>query len=376
MTAMGQSAGRERAKGPGRPLLAGEDGETAERGVAARSGVCGFSRCRRPLPMPGPQGGRPYAYCRNREWPGGMTCKQLAGAEHALRTALDDEGAPAALATAVGVFAESAEAVREPLALVVSALDSVRGSLEQDLISATERAERAEHRAVAVRAEAVGAIEQADERVMAAEGARQEAERAQADADRRAVESAAAQAVAEAEAAESTERVRLAQLAQAGSKSAADELRTRVEVAEGRAQAERDRAAHLAADVAGLREQLATALARVDAGHDALEAAHAHGRNQARLAAKRQDQLAQEGRSERARADDAEARQREQAGAHEQQLTRLYERLGDAEAMVRRQAHRIGRLHASLSVAASDADDAVRRLAAGLAVVLEEDQPH
>src|SRR6201999_2647005 len=54
------------------------------------SGLCGFSRCRAPLPGPGPRGGRPFAYCPDRSWPGGKTCKQLAAAQEALAEALGE----------------------------------------------------------------------------------------------------------------------------------------------------------------------------------------------------------------------------------------------------------------------------------------------
>ncbi|MCX6467307.1 MAG: response regulator receiver protein, partial [Pseudonocardiales bacterium] len=42
---------------------------------------CGYSRCRAELPPPGPQGGRPRAFCRDTRWDGGRTCAQMARAE-------------------------------------------------------------------------------------------------------------------------------------------------------------------------------------------------------------------------------------------------------------------------------------------------------
>ena len=53
------------------------------------AGRCGYSRCRAELPAPGPQGGRPRAFCRDTRWEGGRTCSQMARNE---RDALDALG--------------------------------------------------------------------------------------------------------------------------------------------------------------------------------------------------------------------------------------------------------------------------------------------
>src|SRR2546423_9266675 len=49
--------------------------------IAADERRCGYSQCGEPLEYDGQ--GRPPEYCRDRRWPGGRTCKQMAAAERA-----------------------------------------------------------------------------------------------------------------------------------------------------------------------------------------------------------------------------------------------------------------------------------------------------
>src|SRR5438128_12406188 len=82
--------------------------------------LCGFSRCRAPLPPPGPKGGRPYAYCPDRTWTGGKTCKQLAAAQDALAEALGTSADTGVTATA-HAFAAAAGKITGPLTEVLAA---------------------------------------------------------------------------------------------------------------------------------------------------------------------------------------------------------------------------------------------------------------
>src|SRR5204863_9607507 len=76
--------------------------------------LCGFSHCRAPLPAPGPRGGRPFAYCPDRTWPGGKTCKQLAAAQDALTEALGTP-ADAGITSSTSAFTAAAAELAQPL---------------------------------------------------------------------------------------------------------------------------------------------------------------------------------------------------------------------------------------------------------------------
>lgn len=138
------------------------------------SGLCGFGRCRAPLPGPGPKGGRPYAYCPDRSWPGGKTCKQLAAAQEALAEALEERGS-AELVSATTAFAAAADRVAGPLAEALAVAEALRGALAEELGAATARAERAETTAATERGLRVSAESAATETRAAAETAVHEA---------------------------------------------------------------------------------------------------------------------------------------------------------------------------------------------------------
>lgn len=94
--------------------------------------LCGFSHCRNPLPPPGPRGGRPFEFCPDRSWPGGKSCKQLAGAEDALKEALGDTSDAVALATVTTEFGAKADAVLPHLGALSAALETMKGRVDAE----------------------------------------------------------------------------------------------------------------------------------------------------------------------------------------------------------------------------------------------------
>ncbi|OLF14649.1 hypothetical protein BU204_26280, partial [Actinophytocola xanthii] len=97
------------------------------------------------MPPPGPKGGRPFAYCPDRAWPGGRTCKQLAAAQDALAEALGEPPtADTALAEATAGFGEAAARLAAPLAEVLAEASALRGAIAEELTAAAARVEQAE----------------------------------------------------------------------------------------------------------------------------------------------------------------------------------------------------------------------------------------
>lgn len=186
--------------------------------------LCGFSRCRNPLPPPGPRGGRPYEFCPDRVWSGNATCKQLAAAESSLRAALGVD--PGTLA--LGGFATD---VREHIQRVLAPADALKGVLEQvvarldtEVKSALAAVEASEKAA----AEDRGLREQAERQAA-------ESEQAAAQARASAEEHAAARAAAEHVRDEATAKARAAELKQARAEARRDAEHERAEQAEHRA---------------------------------------------------------------------------------------------------------------------------------------------
>src|SRR4051794_38509671 len=108
--------------------------------------LCGFGHCRAPLPAPGPKGGRPFAYCPDRTWPGGKTCKQLAAAQDALAEALGTP-ADAALTATVSAFTTAAGRLTDPLTEVLAATKALHDTLGAELAAAAARVAEAEETA-------------------------------------------------------------------------------------------------------------------------------------------------------------------------------------------------------------------------------------
>jgi hypothetical protein len=121
---------------------------------------CGYSRCRAPLPPPGPQGGRRRTFCRNTRWDGDRTCAQMARAE---RDALDALG----LDSSRTAFALDAERLRSTWRRCARRW------------SAGSRAGRVTSRLTEVEAHAVSAVEAANRRAADAEAERLAAQEAQ-----------------------------------------------------------------------------------------------------------------------------------------------------------------------------------------------------
>src|SRR5262245_14197819 len=99
--------------------------------------LCGFSHCRAPLPAPGPRGGRPFAYCPDRVWPGGKNCKQLAAAQDALAEALGTP-ADAALTADITAFTTAAGRLTDPLTEVLAATKALTDTVGAELATAAE----------------------------------------------------------------------------------------------------------------------------------------------------------------------------------------------------------------------------------------------
>jgi chromosome segregation ATPase len=229
--------------------------------------LCGFSHCRAPLPAPGPRGGRPFAYCPERTWTGGKTCKQLAGAQDALAEALGTP-ADAGITAATRAFTAVAGELAEPLGEVLAIATALRDSLAAELDSAAVRIAEAEETAIRERGLRRQAEEATTEAVTETQRTRDEAAEvvrtATAEADRcraerdRAVVTAAASAEARAQ----------AELAQARAEGMATTERER---AEQTVREERSRTEAAEKAMATTSERLATARAERDAARTALE---------------------------------------------------------------------------------------------------------
>ncbi|HEX6358830.1 hypothetical protein [Actinophytocola sp.] len=228
--------------------------------------LCGFSHCRAPLPAPGPRGGRPFAYCPDRTWPGGKTCKQLAAAQDALTEAL---GTPAdtGITAATNAFTAAAQQLADPLGEVLATATALRDTLAAELNTAATRVAEAEEKAARER----GLRQSAEEATVAAEAeARRAAEQA-------------AEVVRDASV--KVERFRAERDEAVAAAETAAEARTRAELAQARAEgiaateqeraerivrAERANAEASAKALATVTEKLAATRAERDAARAAL----------------------------------------------------------------------------------------------------------
>lgn len=229
--------------------------------------LCGFSHCRAPLPAPGPRGGRPFAYCPDRTWPGGKTCKQLAAAQDALVEALGTP-ADAGITAATRAFTAVAGELAEPLGEVLAVATALRDSLAAELDTAAVRIAEAEETAIrerGLRLQAEEATHEAtaetqrtrDETAEVVRTATAEADRCRADRDR-AVAAAATAAEARAQ----------AELAQARAEGVATTERDR---AEQTVREERSRTEAAERALATATEKLTTTRAERDAARTALD---------------------------------------------------------------------------------------------------------
>jgi hypothetical protein len=354
------------------PRMTGsEPVETRDR---ARS--CGYEPCARDLP-PYSGRGRPQRYCRDRRWPGGKTCQQMAEAQRAAELAAGLDVPLAAYRSSTGTFVETATALGERLDEVLDAVRAVDGgalariaAAEQAMVDAVTRAQAAEaerdqaHRdrqaALADRARAQEAAAEADRRATAA--------RRDADHQIR----AALDRVADAE------RDRGQALATATAAGTAQERETRrredaerhAATAAAEARALRERLDEVRAAEADLRTRLAEAAGRADlAAGDAVRqrqradglAARAEAAERDRGAlARRMDEVAGERDAARAERDTVRA-ERDAARTAADQVTRELA------------AARVAAEHAAGRLATADAR--VDQLLAALAVAHRQARP-
>src|SRR6478736_3382688 len=108
---------------------------------------CGYSRCRAPLPSPGPQGGRRRTFCRNTRWDGDRTCAQMARAERDALDALGLASSRTAFALDAERLREHVEAVRGPVEALVAALAGVTSRLAEVEAYAVSAVGPSSHRA-------------------------------------------------------------------------------------------------------------------------------------------------------------------------------------------------------------------------------------
>lgn len=296
--------------------------------------LCGFSRCRNPLPPPGPRGGRPYEFCPERVWSGNATCKQLAAAENSLRAALGVD--PGTLA--LGGFATD---VREHVERVLAPADALKGVLEQVVVRLDTEVRSA-----------LAAVESSDKAAAEDRGLREHAERQAAESEQAAAEARAlaeehqaARLTAEHARDEAAAKARAAELRQARAESRRDAEHERAEQAEHRARdaAHREHTALQAAAQAG--QELASARAEL-AGleqrllDDRAAATKAFARVEAAVESARTDTAAV--RAELARAEErhrteldrhttrTETRLSTLAREHQNAIVELHQKLGAA----------------------------------------------
>jgi len=296
--------------------------------------LCGFARCRQPLPPPGPRGGRPYEFCPERTWPGGRSCKQLANAVDALQEAIGDAGDTAALAGATDEFGTRVENLLGPLHELVAALGTVRGRVESELTDATRRAEEAHERA----AEDNGLRHRAEQVAEEARHAEEEARRREADAVALAEEHQRHREESEALCAAAVAQAKDAELARARAEADARAERDRASAAEQRAQAERVMAERSADGAATARRGEATAAAERDAAHAAAATAQETARTtedrlSRQLAEARADALA-----DRERLTETNQRLHAMEAAHHAEVGELREQLWAARAQAAQSA--------------------------------------
>ena len=152
--------------------------------------ICGYSRCGNTLVYDG--NGRPPEYCKDRRWPGGKTCRQMAQAERdAVRAAGLDAQLDAFDSTA-GQLVTVAGPLHERLGDLLAALDHVRdgaltrvGDAERQMAEAVQRADRAERHAQHANNEEHRARTEMEQARVAAQHAAVQAAEARQDADTR-----------------------------------------------------------------------------------------------------------------------------------------------------------------------------------------------
>ncbi|WP_436498046.1 hypothetical protein [Actinokineospora sp. HUAS TT18] len=320
--------------------------------------LCGFSRCRNPLPPPGPRGGRPYEFCPERAWPGNATCKQLAAAENSLRAALGVESGTLALG---GVAAE----VRDHVDRILGPAEALKAVLEQVVTRLDGEV-----------AAAMAAVDAAENATAQDRGLRERAERQAADAQAAAAESAAltaehgaARAAAEHARDEALARTKAAELKQARAESRRDAEHERAELAEHRAREAAHRE-HQATEVAALARQEVAALRAELAG---LEQRIVDERSNGARALERAESEIATARTELAtcRAEAAQAAERHNADAaraadkHRAELDRALER-ADHRLTAASDTHQaaMAKLHQELGAARHRAERAETEAAA------------
>jgi len=325
--------------------------------------LCAFSRCRAPLPPPGPRGGRPFEFCPDRTWPGGKSCKQLAGAEDALRDALGDSTDAIALAGTTADFVARADQVLGPVAALAGALNEVKERVGVELESAVALTQQARAEA----AEDRGLREKAQQLTAEAGKAREEAD-ALADTCKRHRDEALTyrdKAIADARDAE----LRLAQ-----AEVVARAERERADAAEQRALADRAAAEKVGEDATKAREHAATTNAELAAVRAALSDAREDvvrtekrcaadvdaARTASTLAADRFaaeiTQIRKDAHADRARLAETQERLRQLDETHRDRLGELRENLGAA-----------GQKIEQLSATLVERDDLLRAVRAHLA---------
>lgn len=265
----------------------------------AQTALCGFSHCKRPLPPPGPRGGRPYEFCPDRRWPGDKTCKQLAAAQQALREALGETDPPTALREATDTFADASRRVLEPLQTLGSALDTVTARMQDELTAAAARADEADRAAD----EAARARREADERAD-----RAEQERAEAVSDAQQARTEAEEAVARA--ASAVDTADAAELARARAEATAEAAIDRARRAEDENKVVRRHADELLQRLDELRAQLAERTGERDSAVAALDEHRRRSRDLEESLTARAESAAEH--LEQVRADLARASEREQ----------------------------------------------------------------
>jgi chromosome segregation ATPase len=245
--------------------------------------LCGFRRCRAPLPPPGPRGGRPFEFCPDRLWPGDKTCKQLAAAEQALREALGSTGTPTALQDASDAFVQASSQVTGPLQALSNALDTITARLQEEVSAAVAQARDAESRAV-----------DAEQRREIAQARASQAEQAQEDAQEEAGQARQARELAQARAGEAIAARAEAELHRARAEAVAEATATQAEKSAAEAKAERARADTVTTELGRRTEALAVRTAERDAARNALTDLRDHSRDLERALTEQNTQLAAE----------------------------------------------------------------------------------
>src|SRR6266508_1415945 len=271
--------------------------------------TCKYEPCGRELP-PYAGRGRPQRYCRDRRWPGGKTCQQMAEAQRAAELAAGLDVPLAAFRTTKSEFVDAAETLGDRLDEVLDAVRAVDGGAltriaeaEQTMVDAITRAQTAEAERDQAARDRQAARTDADARVEAAwrETAAAQRERGQAQA----AEQAALQSLEQ----EGARRRDAEARALEATTHAKDLERQLAEARERVVAAERDVLA-ARAETDQVQQRLTDALHRADRAEKALTAARAETAEQARADAAIQtvQQAEQRVQAAEQRADRAERR--------------------------------------------------------------------